>query len=163
MSDFYSTAKIGLYKNLAFSLFIVILFSILLQKYLNKVIKLMKEKELAEQKAEIKARFLSTMSHEIRTPMNAVIGLTNILMVEHPRPDQKDNLQTLKFSADMLLALINDVLDFSKIEAGKINFEHIDLNLHQLIKNIGNSLRVQARKQNLPLIVDIHQSVPEYY
>ncbi|MFK7806450.1 MAG: response regulator [Saprospiraceae bacterium] len=129
---------------------------------MNRVIHLIKEKELAEQKAEIKSKFLSTMSHEIRTPMNAVIGLTNVMLDEKPREDQKENLTTLKFSADLLLALINDVLDYSKLEAGEIHFEKIDFDLHQLVQNIGNSLRVQAEKKQLPLEINIASDVPRF-
>ncbi len=162
VSNFCAYAKPDLYKNLLVSVLVVLFIGLLLQHYLKKVITLVKDKDLAEQKAEIKARFLSTMSHEIRTPMNAVIGLTNIMIEENPRPDQKDNLQTLKFSADMLLALINDVLDYSKIEAGKINFENINFDLHQLINNIGNTMRVHAQRKNLPLLVDVDQWAAQY-
>lgn len=134
----------------------------LIRNYTQRVVRLIKEKELAEQKAAIKAKFLSTMSHEIRTPMNAVIGLTNIMLDEAPREDQKENLKTLKFSADLLLALINDVLDYSKLEAGEISFEEVEFDLHQLVHNIGNSMKVQTDKKQLPLEINISPDVPKY-
>src|SRR5690606_10828014 len=56
--------------------------------------------------------FLSTMSHELRTPLNGVIGKSNALLYQNPREDQKENLAILKFSAENLLSLINDILDF---------------------------------------------------
>ena len=161
LSNFNAFAKKSLYKNVLFSTLIVLILAFFLRRYLNYVIQLMKDKEIAEEKAEIKAKFLSTMSHEIRTPMNAVIGLTNILMQENPRADQSENLETLKFSADMLLALINDVLDYSKIEAGKISFENIQFDLHQLINNIGNSMRVHAKRKQLPLVIDVAPTVSQ--
>jgi two-component system sensor histidine kinase/response regulator len=43
-------------------------------------------KEQAERSSHFKSEFLSIMSHEIRTPMNAVIGTTNLLLSEDPRP-----------------------------------------------------------------------------
>ena len=45
-------------------------------------------KEMAEKSSEFKSEFLSIMSHEIRTPMNAVIGTTNLLLSEDPKPEQ---------------------------------------------------------------------------
>ncbi|MFT6020576.1 MAG: signal transduction histidine kinase [Flavobacteriales bacterium] len=160
--EFRSVAFKGLLQNTLMSCLVVLLFIYTIRNYMQRVLHLIKEKELAEEKAEIKAKFLSTMSHEIRTPMNAVIGLTNIMLDEKPREDQKENLKTLKFSADLLLALINDVLDYSKLEAGEIHFEKISFNLHQLMHNISNTLRVQSEKKNLPLEVNIASDVPEY-
>jgi PAS domain S-box-containing protein len=118
-------------------------------------------KQQAEEAATAKQQFLSAMSHEIRTPMNAVIGMTHLLMQENPRPDQLENLKTLKFSSDNLLVLINDILDFSKIEAGKITFEEIDFNLHELIFNIRNSLIYRANEKGIQIKIHIDPAVPE--
>src|ERR1700743_3643551 len=96
------------------------------------------------------------MSHEIRTPMNAVIGMTNLLMMGNPRPDQKDNLDILKFSANNLLALVNDVLDFNKIESGKVVFENIKFNLGELMQNVcgGQKLKAEEKGLEFKLMVD---------
>ncbi|MDY0102845.1 MAG: histidine kinase dimerization/phospho-acceptor domain-containing protein [Lentimicrobium sp.] len=89
-------------------------------------------KNLAEEATKAKSQFLSVMSHEIRTPMNAVIGVAHLLMRDNPRPDQLEDLKILKFSAENLLGLINDILDLNKIEAGKLVIESIDFNLKSL-------------------------------
>ncbi len=67
-----------------------------------------------------KDMFISVMSHEIRTPLNAVIGMSHLLLDEDPLESQKENLSVLKFSAENLMRLINDVLDFTKIETDNI-------------------------------------------
>ncbi len=105
--------------------------------------------ERAEKSAQAKSEFLSIMSHEIRTPLNAVIGMTNLLMLGNPRPDQKDNLDILKFSANNLLALVNDVLDFNKIEAGKVVFENIKFNIPDLMQNVCGGQRLKAEEKEL--------------
>jgi len=97
----------------------------------------LKKTEVALIKAnDTKNEFLSTMSHEIRTPLNAVIGIANILLMNDPLPSQLENLNGLKFSANHLLGLINDVLDFNKIEAGMIVFEQSDFSLNVLLNGI---------------------------
>ncbi|HHH50655.1 MAG TPA: response regulator [Saprospiraceae bacterium] len=160
-TDFCTTAKEGLFRNILLSAFIVFLIAGILKFYLKKVMELMRDKEKAEHQAVIKAKFLSTMSHEIRTPMNAVIGLTNILLRDEPREDQIENLNTLKFSADVLLALINDILDYSKLEAGAIGFENIPFKLRDLIHNIKKTLGVKSKEKNIDLKVIIDENVPE--
>ena len=103
----------------------------------------------AEKSSHAKSEFLSTMSHEIRTPLNAVIGMSNLLIMGHPRPDQEENLEILKFSANNLLAIVNDVLDFNKIESGKVVFENIRFNLAELMHNICGGQIIKANEKGL--------------
>ncbi|WCT14005.1 ATP-binding protein [Mucilaginibacter jinjuensis] len=121
--------------------------------------KLNDELEVAKSKAEkssiAKSEFLSTMSHEIRTPLNAVIGMTNLLMMGNPRHDQKENLDILKFSANNLLAIVNDVLDFNKIESGKIVFENLRFNLDELMHNICGAQHIKATEKGLDFELNV--------
>lgn len=121
---------------------------------------LLKAKLIAEEAALAKQQFLSNMSHEIRTPMNAVIGMTYLLMQEDPKPEQEENLKTLKFSGDNLLSLINDILDYSKIESGKIVFEEIDFHLADLVNSIKHTHRMAAEEKGLQLKITIDPQLP---
>jgi signal transduction histidine kinase/DNA-binding response OmpR family regulator len=122
---------------------------------------LLQAKSEAEEAASAKQSFLSAMSHEIRTPMNAVLGMTHLLLQENPRPEQIENLQTLKFSSENLLVLINDILDLSKIEAGKMIFEETDFDLKELVNNLKNSLNYKAEEKNVKLNVRMDKLLPE--
>ena len=111
--------------------------------------------EKAEKSSQAQSEFLSTMSHEIRTPLNAVIGMSNLLMMNNPRPDQNENLEILKFSANNLLAIVNDVLDFNKIESGKVVFEKIKFNLVDLMQNICGGQIIKAEEKGLLFKLDV--------
>ena len=121
---------------------------------------LIQAKQDAEDALRAKELFLSTMSHEIRTPMNAVIGITHLLLQENPKAEQLENLNTLKFSSENLLNLINDILDYNKIEAGKLSFEEIDFNLREFIHNVKQGFAYQADEKGIELEFYIDHSVP---
>jgi two-component system sensor histidine kinase/response regulator len=116
---------------------------------------------MAEKSSKFKSEFLSIMSHEIRTPMNAVIGTTNLLIAENPRPEQLEYLNTLKFSGENLLAIINDILDYNKIEAGKLQLNNSQFSIHQLISNIKHSFQPKVDEKQLAFEVVIDETIPE--
>lgn len=123
---------------------------------------IIKKKDLAEHTARVKQDFLSTMSHEIRTPLNAVITIASLL------PDKADEeeqhlLDTLRFSANNLLLIINDVLDLTKLDAGKATLEMRPGNLKLLLKNIRNAYDGLAKEKGLALRLNIGEGVAGYY
>lgn len=109
--------------------------------------------------AKDKTDFLSTMSHELRTPLNSVIGMTNILLNDNPNKQQIENLNVLKFSAENLLSLINNILDFNKIDSGNIEMEKLPFNIAGLLNNIGSILDVKAKEKNLDLFIYIDENI----
>ncbi len=116
----------------------------------------------ADEANQAKSAFLANMSHEIRTPMNAIIGLNNLLRKTTLNEHQSSVVEKVDVSSRNLLRIIDDILDFSKIEAGKMNIEHAELSIRQLIKDIVATIQVKAQsKRNVTLYIDIDPKVPE--
>lgn len=123
--------------------------------------RLLAEKEKAEQNTKEKSEFVSLMSHEIRTPLNAIMGLTYLLLQEENiAQEHKENLQSIHFSSQNMLTLINNTLDFSRIEAGKMELEKVNFQLKDLLKKIHRSLCIRASEKQLNLILDIDENTP---
>ena len=86
----------------------------------------------AESANAAKSTFLATMSHEIRTPLNGVLGMAQAMALDRLSKAQRERLQVIGHSGEMLLAIVNDVLDLSKIEAGKLELDLADFDLAAL-------------------------------
>lgn len=123
---------------------------------------LKQSKILAEQGLQAKSEFLSTMSHEIRTPLNSVIGMSNLMLRNNPRPDQKEQLDVLQFSAKNLLSIVNDILDYNKIEAGKISFEEIEMNLPDILGNIVAGAKNAADEKGIDIELKMDEGIQHY-
>ncbi|MDB5010386.1 MAG: hypothetical protein JWQ06_1175, partial [Mucilaginibacter sp.] len=123
-------------------------------------LELIAAKEEALQLSRTKDMFISVMGHEIRTPLNAVIGMSHLLLKD-AHAEQQENLNVLKFSAQNLMGLINDVLDFTKIETGNIELEKTDIHLRDLITGITSSMQYTAAEKNIYLTQNIDKAVPE--
>lgn len=128
----------------------------LIRELSEKNKELLQAKEEAEQLSILKTKFFSTISHELRTPLYGVIGLTSILMEDKSLVKHENDLKSLKFSADYLLALINDVLQMNKMESNLVKLERVSFILPDLMRSIVKSFeftRLQ-NKNDIHLFID---------
>ncbi|MFK5981346.1 MAG: response regulator [Flavobacteriaceae bacterium] len=127
----------------------------------DKNIELTLAKEKAERASLAKAQFLSTITHELRTPLYAVTGLTHLLLEEDPKPNQKEHLNSLKFSGEYLLSLINNILDLNKLEANKVEIEKTTFSLNKRINDVLIALKKTAEDRKNSLNFEYDETIPE--
>ncbi|MFN8672729.1 MAG: ATP-binding protein [Candidatus Sericytochromatia bacterium] len=127
----------------------------------NKTSELIEAKNYAENMAKIKSDFLSAMSHDIRTPINGVIGITDLLSHTKLNEEQKDLVNTINYSSEILLNLVNDILDISKFEAGKMELSNSEFDLRKTIEEIIDILTSKIEEKNLDIFYYVDETIPE--
>ncbi|KQC33324.1 hypothetical protein AAU57_08350 [Nonlabens sp. YIK11] len=119
-------------------------------------------KEVSEKLATKNTKFLSTISHELRTPLYGIIGLSSVFLKDKKLKEYDEEFNSLKFSADYLLSLVNDILNINKYESEKgrqLQEEHFNLSL--LMNSIVQSFHFLNEKNNNELVLKVDPKIPE--
>ena len=117
----------------------------------------------AEAASHAKSQFLANMSHEIRTPLNGVLGMAQAMEQDTLTDLQRDRLDVIRKSGDMLLAILNDILDLSKIEAGKLELEQAPFDLEDLARGAHAAFTAIANKKGLSFDLMVEPSAVGSY
>ena len=120
-------------------------------------------KRRADEANQAKGRFVANVSHEMRTPLNGVIAMADILRETTLNESQREIVETMTTSAQLLLAQIEDVLDLSKIEAGRVHIESRPFNLARLLSSATKVILPQARYKGLDVRTDIALEETEWF
>ena len=120
-------------------------------------------KKRADEANQAKGRFVANVSHEMRTPLNGVIAMADILRETSLSEAQREIVETMTTSAQLLLAQIEDVLDLSKIEAGRVHIESKPFNLSKLLSSVVKVVLPQARYKGLEVNTEIALKDGEWF
>lgn len=105
-----------------------------------------------------KSEFLSTMSHELRTPLNSLLGMAYLLADGEDQYKTK-NLETLRFSAENLLTMINDILDYSKLSSDDAHLAAISFSVSNTVEQVTRGLQRHADEKSLRLSLQVQKEV----
>ncbi|XP_010491751.1 PREDICTED: histidine kinase 5-like [Camelina sativa] len=123
-----------------------------MESELNKTIHITEETMRAKE-------MLATMSHEIRSPLSGVVGMAEILSTTKLDKEQRQLLNVMISSGDLVLQLINDILDLSKVESGVMKLEATKFRPREVVKHVLQTAAASLKK-SLTLEGNITDDVP---
>lgn len=150
----YWSANIELAIGLAVTLLVIPAYSGILIRRLNEAL------HRADAASRAKSDFLSCMSHEIRTPLNGILGMADLLRLRPLAADDKECVDIIHASGQVLARQINDILDLSKIEAGELRLESIEFDLYALVNTTLRIFQPQVTAKRLQLQVNLDPKTP---
>lgn len=124
----------------------------------------LREREKSEKLLAARNALFSRISHELRTPMYGIVGISNILLEDKTCETQFDNIQSLKYSADYLLSLINNVLEMNKLNRSSNPSIIIEeFNLRDLCDHAAESSKYISKNHTNTFKVEIDESIHQVY
>ena len=119
------------------------------------------QNEILQHLDQKKTQFFANMSHEFRAPINAIMGMSEVILCNSKESNIREYAGDIKNASKMLLHLVNDVLDLSKIQAGKMEIVPVEYETEDLVRNVGNVIRLMVQDKSLAYEVNIAKDVPK--
>jgi len=104
---------------------------------------------------------LTVIGHEVRTPIIGVIGMTDLLLTTKVDEEQREFLEVIRSSAELLLRLSTDLLDYSRLETRPAPGECVQFALRRTLHLIVQPLRHMAARKGLTLGYSVDFDVPD--
>ncbi|MEA2111896.1 MAG: ATP-binding protein [Campylobacterota bacterium] len=145
---------------------IVAVFLLLLVKFLKsrkQIMQLQQQRNDLEAMMKHKDTIFAKNIHELRTPIHGVLGMTHLLQESDIATAYTSSLDKIRLSANRMLQLVNDLLDLSKLEAQRVEIEHIEFNIDDVLETLSDSIGIEANKKGLDFLYKIENGLIKHY
>ncbi|KAF5071370.1 Adaptive-response sensory-kinase SasA [anaerobic digester metagenome] len=136
----------------------------------NEELKLANEK-LRESEINLKAlnntkdKFFSIIAHDLKNPFNALLGFSELLHNNYDNfstTETKEYIGVINESAQSLFRLLENLLQWSRTQTGKLAYNPETINLHTIISQETELLRINADKKGINISFDVDNELEAY-
>ena len=116
----------------------------------------LRRRRIAEQRAFDRLQFLSKINHELRTPLQSITGYIELLghSNESLTPRQREILDHMEHSEQVLLSIIDGVANLGRLEAGRMIYRIASVTIVDVLARVMSIVAPLAQKQQVALSVD---------
>jgi signal transduction histidine kinase/CheY-like chemotaxis protein len=115
------------------------------------------QKDEVEAANRTKDNFLAMLSHELRTPLTPVMAAIETLEAENGArsAEAKNSISMIRRNVELESQLIDDLLDLTRIAKDKLQLRFGPLDAHDVIQNVVEICRPEAKARNLKIHVNL--------
>ncbi|TDX28283.1 hybrid sensor histidine kinase/response regulator [Rhodovulum visakhapatnamense] len=118
-----------------------------------------RDRALAGEKA--KSRLVAVMSHEMRTPLNGLLGTMDLMQRTPLDAEQRQYLEVMACSGEILLHHVEDALEASSRDAGRSEVRNEAFDLSAKLRRVVAIHQSLARLRDTRLVLDIAPGLEE--
>lgn len=104
---------------------------------------------------------LADTGHELRAPLTGILGMAELLEKTRLDDRQRDYVDAIRRSANLLDHLIGDIMDATRLGAGRLRLEQQTLEPASWLRERAQVWEPQARAKNLEFDLEIDDDLPD--
>jgi two-component system sensor histidine kinase ResE len=114
---------------------------------------------------ESQRNFVANVSHELKTPLTSIQGFAQALLDGTARSpeERKQAAGIISQESERMYRMVLDLLELARWDAGNVDLHMARLDLPALMDSALKKFSLQARKQDVRLLVDVTPGVPAIY
>lgn len=132
----------------------------LVEKYILEREKIRAQLEKEQEMGRAKELFLARMSHELRTPINGILGISQL--AHYKDAEVREDFKKIRYQAEYLWELVNDVLDMAAIDNGKMTIRHMAFSLNEVVSEVSGLFYSQCRMKRIYFYFRVDNVTHEY-
>lgn len=141
----------------------ILMFILLISRDIKRVSRARRDMEEAQKRTEeimeSRHKLLLSVSHDIKAPLSSVIGYIELMQMEQHNEQDRQRLNSMKYSSQHILALLSNLLEFSSLEQGKQFIHCADFNVSELCNQLVSMFKPIAENKQLEFFY--HKNIPD--
>lgn len=115
----------------------------------------------AEETSRIKSAFLATVSQELKSPLHGIIGVAELLQMDHLTGSTHDYAHIIQENGEGLFQLIENMLSLTETEAGEARLSLAPHSIKETLGLVIAAQSVQAKAKSIALQANFSPAMPE--
>ena len=123
--------------------------------------------EEAREAVEARNEFIAIAAHELRTPLTALSlrmrSLEGLLQRERISVETQEKFRVMSRQLTRLAQLVERLLDVGRITTGRLELQHEQVDVHELVEQVVDSFTEEARRIDTLLRVEVQAGITAWW